>query len=71
MSDGTDLVYRIDRMSCTSCKLLITEELEELDGVQSVDVDLVTKQVTVRSTGATDEQIRSTLAEAGYAPASS
>jgi len=29
--DGTALVYRIDRMSCTSYKLLITQELE---GVQ-------------------------------------
>ena len=58
--------YIVDGMTCGSCEALVTEELEELSGVESVDVDLDTKRVVVRGT-ASDADVRSLLDEVGYA----
>lgn len=65
---GRELVYTVPRMSCSSCRALVTEELEELDGVETVEVDLETKRVTVRGSQLDDGEIRSTLTEVGYEP---
>ena len=65
----TTFTYRVERLSCGSCRALVTEELEELAGVESVDVDLDSKQVVVRGDGVTDEAARALLDEIGY-PAS-
>ncbi|MCB0879405.1 MAG: heavy-metal-associated domain-containing protein [Thermoleophilia bacterium] len=64
--DQNELTYRVERMSCNSCRLLITEELEDVAGVDSVAVDLDDKRVTVRGNDLDDSRIRSLLAEIGY-----
>ena len=65
----TTFTYRVDRLSCGSCRALVTEELAELPGVEAVEVDLDAKQVVVRGDGVTDEAVRALLDEVGY-PAS-
>ena len=63
---STELRYRVDSMSCGSCKANITEELEELGGVDGVDVDLETKLVVVRGDGLEDGSVRAAISNAGY-----
>jgi copper chaperone CopZ len=58
--------YIVDGMHCGSCRALVTEELEELAGIESVDVDLESKRVVVRGT-VVDADIRALLDEIGYA----
>jgi copper chaperone CopZ len=60
----------IDGMTCGHCVSAVTEEIEALDGVQSVSVELVTGGIstaTVTSTHPIDEAtISEAVAEAGY-----
>ena len=61
-----ELTYTVPAMHCASCKATVTEELEEVRGVEDVDVDLDTKRVTVRGVALDDALIRSAISEAGY-----
>jgi copper ion binding protein len=60
-------VYTVSGMTCAHCVASVTEELTELAGVQSVDVDLASGAVTVTSERelAADE-VAEAVAEAGY-----
>ncbi len=60
--------YVVPQMHCGSCRLTVVEELSELAEVDSVDVDLDARLVTVRGDGLRDDVIRATLAEVGYEP---
>ena len=40
-----DLVYVVAGMTCDHCKVAVTEEVTQVAGVRSVDVDLETKLV--------------------------
>lgn len=54
-------------ISCGHCVATITRELEEVDGVEKVEGDPKSKEVTVRwQPPATWEIIKNTLAEIGY-----
>jgi copper chaperone CopZ len=53
-------------MSCAHCKAAVTEEVEQVSGVASVDVDLETKLVVVQGEGISDEAVREAIREAGY-----
>lgn len=53
-------------MSCDHCKHAVSSELGEVAGVDSVDVDLDTKQVTVRGHDLDDAALRAAIDEAGY-----
>jgi copper chaperone CopZ len=44
----------------------VKEEVGAVAGVESVDVDLETKLVSVRGDGLDDAQLRAAIAEAGY-----
>ena len=44
----------------------IREEVEEVEGVDDVDVDLESKAVTVHGRELDDAALRSAIAEAGY-----
>ena len=55
--------------ACNSCRLTITEELEEVAGVREIDVDLDAKRVTVRGDDLDDATLRAAIGEAGYAAA--
>ena len=42
------ITYTVPGMSCDHCKHAVSSELEQVSGVESVDVDLETKLVTIR-----------------------
>ena len=64
----SELTYTVPGMHCGHCERAIREEVSALDGVESVDVDLESKHVTVRG-GALDESaVRAAIVEAGYTP---
>jgi copper chaperone len=60
--------YTVTGMTCGHCVASVTEEIQEIDGVESVDVSLETGAVTVTSADPLDdERVRSAVEEAGYA----
>ncbi len=62
----TEITYTVPGMHCGHCKQAVGDELEQVAGVESVDVDLDTKLVTVRGEELDDTQLRAAIAEAGY-----
>jgi copper ion binding protein len=58
-------------MTCGHCVSSVTEEVGALDGVQNVEVDLASGQVTVTSDrDIAEEDVRAAVTEAGYQLAS-
>ncbi|MCB0990715.1 MAG: heavy-metal-associated domain-containing protein [Acidimicrobiales bacterium] len=66
MSDT--IVFDVPGMSCGHCVASITKEVQSVDGVQSVDVDLDTKKVTV--VGGERGALVAAIDEAGFDVAS-
>ena len=66
MSDQTKTTYTVPDMSCSHCVVAVSEEVGQITGVESVDVALDTKQVTVRGRGVDDVAVRAAIYEAGY-----
>jgi copper chaperone CopZ len=69
---SVDAPYRsqvtVTGMTCGHCTMSVTEEISEIDGVDSVDVDLPTGVVTVLSSRAlSGEEIAAAVTEAGFA----
>ena len=58
--------YIVPDMSCAHCERAVADELEAVAGVASVDVDLDTKQVTVRGETLDDATLRAAIERAGY-----
>jgi copper chaperone CopZ len=58
--------YSVPGIHCGHCKEAVERELQTVDGVESVDVDLDTKLVTVSGTELDDAALRSAIDEAGY-----
>jgi copper chaperone len=61
-----EITYTVPGMHCDHCKAAVSEELEAVDGVKSVEVDLETKLVVVQGEGLDDAQLRAAIDEAGY-----
>lgn len=62
--------FSIPRISCDHCVMTIKRELGDLEGVISVAGDAETKTVTVAwDSPATEDGIKSLLAEINYPPA--
>jgi len=61
-----ELTYRVPGMSCSHCEAAVTGELLGVGGVDSVDVDLVTKLVVVRGAELDDALLRAAIDDAGY-----
>lgn len=61
-----ELTYRVEGMSCSHCENAVTEEVGQVPGVRSVDVDLERKLVQVRGGGLDDAAVRAAIDEAGY-----
>ena len=60
--------WHVSGMTCGHCVASVTEEISELDGVQSVDVVLETGQVTVTSNAPLErDAVQAAVTEAGYA----
>lgn len=64
MSDA-ERSYEVDGMTCHSCVAMVTEEVSEVPGVESVDVDLPSGRVTVAG-DVDDGAVRQAIVEAGY-----
>ena len=62
----SEITYTVPEMSCGHCKQAVSSELAEVAGVDSVDVDLDTKVVTVRGGALDDAALRAAIEEAGY-----
>jgi copper chaperone len=62
----SELTYRVPAMHCGHCESAVIEEVGALAGVESVDVDLDSKLVTVRGSALDDAAIRAAIDEAGY-----
>ena len=59
--------YTVTGMTCGHCVASVTEEITELDGVESVDVVLESGQVTVTSSQPLDPAaVSAAVEEAGY-----
>lgn len=65
MSVGT-LTYSVPGVTCEHCRTAISKEVGAVTGVESVDVDLTAKLVTVRGAGVSDAAVREAIDEAGY-----
>ena len=59
--------WTVTGMTCGHCVASVTEELQEIDGVEAVDVDLESGRVTVTSAGALERPaVAAAVDEAGY-----
>ncbi len=61
-----EITYSVPDMSCDYCERAVTSELLDVGGVQSVDVDLDAKLVTIRGANLDDAALRAAVMEAGY-----
>lgn len=59
-------IYAIEGMTCEHCVRSVTEEVSEVPGVESVDVDLATGRMVVRGAGVEPAAVRAAVSEAGY-----
>jgi copper chaperone len=62
----SEIIYIVPDMSCGHCQEAVSSGLGEVAGVDSVDVDLETKLVTVRGHDLDDAELRAAIEEAGY-----
>ena len=59
--------YTVTGMTCGHCASSVTEEVQEIPGVESVDVFLESGAVTITSVEPIDEAaVRAAVEEAGY-----
>lgn len=59
--------FTVTGMTCGHCVSSVTEEVQDLSGVESVDVVLETGTVTITSAEPIDETaVRAAVEEAGY-----
>ena len=59
--------FTVTGMTCGHCVQAVTQELQRLDGVGTVDIDLATGLVTVESTRELDgTEVAEAVDEAGY-----
>ncbi|WP_141015014.1 heavy-metal-associated domain-containing protein [Nocardioides sambongensis] len=59
--------YTVTGMTCGHCVASVTEEVQEIAGVENVEVDLATGAVTVTSASPLDATaVKAAVEEAGY-----
>jgi len=59
--------YTVTGMTCGHCVSSVTEEVQEVPGVESVDIVLDTGSLTVTSSRSIDDDaVRAAVEEAGY-----
>jgi copper chaperone len=66
MTSESELTYSVPGVSCEHCVGAVTDEVEQVPGVESVVVDLESKRVTVRGRSIDDGAVRAAIDEAGY-----
>jgi copper chaperone len=62
----SEISYSVPGMHCGHCERAVSEELRQVEGVDSVYVDLATKLVTVRGPRLDDASLQAAIEEAGY-----
>ncbi|MBV8931725.1 MAG: heavy-metal-associated domain-containing protein [Kutzneria sp.] len=63
----TESNYIVTGMTCGHCANSVTEEISQLGGVTSVDVDVASGRVTVASEQPlAEDAVRAAVVEAGY-----
>jgi copper chaperone len=60
------VTYSVPDMHCGHCERAVGEELSAVAGVESVEVDLESKRVTVVGSELDDMKLRAAIDEAGY-----
>ena len=60
------ITYTVSDMTCGHCKQAVTHEVSTVEGVESVEVDLDTKLVTVVGSSLDDAKLRAAIDDAGY-----
>jgi copper chaperone len=58
--------FTVTGMTCAHCVASVTEEVQEIDGVEDVDVTLETGLLTVTAPVVDDAAVRAAVEEAGY-----
>ena len=58
--------YAVQGMTCAHCVLSVREEVSEVPGVESVDVDLASGRLTVAGERVDDAAVADAVAAAGY-----
>jgi copper chaperone len=61
-----EITYTVPGMHCGHCESAVNSELQQVAGVESVEIDLETKLVTVRGSDLDDAALRAAIEEAGY-----
>jgi copper chaperone len=61
--------YKVPKIHCAHCGAAIKEEVSEVAGVASVEVDVDTKFVTIHGESLDDRALRAAIEEAGNEPA--
>lgn len=62
---SSETTFSVEGMSCAHCEAAVSEAVAKVAGVQSVDVDLALKAVTVKGRF-DDSAVRAAIHEAGY-----
>jgi len=60
------ITYTVPAIHCDHCAASIKEEVGEVEGVESVDVEVGSKVVTIEGEQLSDEALRAAIQEAGY-----
>ncbi len=67
MTSDNIATYTVTGMTCGHCVASVTEEVQEIPGVEKVDVALETGSLTVTSAEPLDDDaVRAAVEEAGY-----
>jgi copper chaperone len=66
MTNENELTFIVDGMSCSHCEIAVKQRVGRVDGVEAVDVDLITKRVVVRGRDLSDADLSAAVDEAGY-----
>ena len=61
-----ELRFAVPGMTCGHCVIAVRAEIEEVPGVETVAIDLETKDVVVRGSGVDRELVWAAVDEAGY-----
>jgi copper chaperone len=66
MTKQSELDYSVPGVSCEHCVGAVTGEVEQVEGVESVVVDLESKRVKVKGRSIDDRAVRAAIDDAGY-----
>jgi copper chaperone CopZ len=61
-----DIVFSVPGMHCGHCERAVRDELEDVSGVEAVDVDLEAKVVVVKGQALDQAALIAAIDEAGY-----